>query len=260
MPLYRLPGVKLFFAIVAALTPVFVRAQTAAMQSVRVIVPVAGTVNGANEVRWRTALDLINEGRSEVTVALTLAAAPDQPAMVTTIGAGQTVHFADVAAEAFATDSLLSPIVVETLGRRSVTVRASAYGVRGDTMFKPEPIAVTYGSTFYPFRVLNGLSFSDSFRTNVGLVNLGERQATFVIALQRLPGRNVAVARVPMPPSSLWHVPIQTLFPLITKGDDFSLLIECASSDTFVYASVIENESNTATFVQPQVGLSGVSP
>ncbi len=222
--------------------------------SVRVVVPVAGSVLGANEVRWRTALELTNDGQSAVDVAITMMAAPEQPAMLTTIGPGDTVRFTDVAPEAFGVESLLSPIVVETLGRRSVNVRATAYGTRGDKVFKPEPIAVTSDAMWYSLRVLHGLSFNDASRTNVGFVNLGETASTFVVAAQRLPGRNVAVAHIPMPPYSIWHVPVQFLFPLITKGDDFSLVVETSSRETYVYASVIDNETNAATFVQPQVG------
>jgi len=245
--------------LVAALLPVAALAQqTAAPQSVRVVVPVVGSVIGANEVHWRTALELVNDSRADVTVAVTLMTAPDQPAMLTTIGAGDTVAFTDVVNEAFGIEAALSPLVVDTLGRRSVTVRAAAYGTREDQVFKPEPIAVTYGATWAPLRVLQGLSFSDDFRTNVGLVNLGDKETTFVIAVQRLPGRNLAVARVPMPPSSMWHVPIQSLFPMITKGDDFSLVVETRVPETYVYASVIENATNSATFVQPQVGGSAI--
>jgi hypothetical protein len=247
----------LLAALFPALFPLMAFAQnaeSAQQQSVKVVVPVAGSVNGANDVRWRTALELVNNVGAEVTVAVTLMSAPDQPAVLTTIGPGETVVFADVATEAFGIDSILSPIVVETLGRRSVTVRATAYGVRGDTVFKPEPIAINYGPTWSPIRVLQGLSFTDAFRTNVGLVNLGEKATTFILAVQRLPGRNLAVARVPMPPYSLWHVPIQMLFPMITNGDDFSIVIETSSPDTYAYASVIENETNSATFIQPQVG------
>jgi hypothetical protein len=249
--------VNILRALVLAVLPAIALAQTAP-QSVRVVVPVVGSVMGANDVRWRTALELVNESRADVTVAITLMTAPDQPAFLTTIGAGDTVAFTDVVGEAFGGDAVLSPLVVETLGRRSVTVRAAAYGTKEDKVFKPEPITISYGATWTPIRVLQGLSFSDTFRTNVGLVNLSTRETTFYIAVQRLPGRNVAVARVPMPPSSMWHVPIQSLFPMITKGDDFTLVIETADPETYVYASVVENETNTATFVQPQVGTSAI--
>jgi hypothetical protein len=229
-------------------------AQSPAVQSVRVVVPVVGTIDGANAVRWRTALELVNDSGSEATVAVTLATAPDQPALLTTIGAGDVVRFADVAGEAFGLDHLLSPLVIETLGRRSVTVRASAYGMRGADVFQPEPIAVSYGSSFYPIRVLPGLSFSDQYRTNIGLVNLGDTSALFTLALQRLPGRNLAVSRISLPPNSMTHASVQSLFPLITKGDDFAVVVETGNAETYVYASVINNDSNAATFVQPAVG------
>ena len=239
--------------LIAALLPL-----SAFAQSVRAVVPVVGSVDGANDVRWRTALELVNDSKADVTVAVTLMTVPDQPALLTTIGAGDTVSFTDVATEAFGIESVLSPLVVETLGRRSVTVRAAAYGVHEDKVFKAEPIAVNYGSTWYPIRVLQGLSFTDAFRTNVGLVNLGTTETTFVLGVQRLPGRNLAVIRVPLAPMSMLHIPIQRLFPLITKGDDFSVVVQSPSPDTYVYASVIENETNSATFVQPQIGTSAI--
>ncbi|HJW92474.1 MAG TPA: hypothetical protein VJ901_02550 [Thermoanaerobaculia bacterium] len=243
-------------ALAIAALPAIALAQ--APPSVRVIVPVVGSVIGAGEVRWRTALELVNDSRADVTVAITLMTVPDQPAWLTTISAGETVAFTDVVGEAFGGDAVLSPLVVDTLGRRSVTVRAAAYGTKEDKVFRPEPITIAYGATWTPIRVLQGLSFSDAFRTNVGLVNLSARETTFHIAVQRLPGRNLAVAHVPMPAYGMWHVPIQTLFPMITKGDDFTLVIETADPQTYVYASVVENETNSATFVQPQVGTSAV--
>jgi hypothetical protein len=90
------------------------------------------------------------------------------------------------------------------------------------------------------------------------MVNLGAKETTFLIAIQRLPGRSLAVAHVPMPPNAMWHVPIQQLFPMITKGDDFSLVVETTDPETYVYASVVENETNSATFIQPQVGTSAI--
>ena len=184
--------------------------------------------------------------------------APDQPALLTTIGAGDSVSFADVVTEAFGTEKVLSPLVVETLGRRSVTIRAAAYGTREDKIFRPEPIAISYGATWSPIRVLQGLSFTDDFRTNVGLVNLSDKTTTFTIAVQRLPGRNLAVSRIAIPGMSMWHVPIQQLFPMITKGDDFSLVIETSEPETYVYASVVENATNEARFIQAQVGTSAL--
>jgi len=223
-------------------------------QTVSVVVPIVGSTDGPNNVRWKTDIELRNDQRSEATVSLTLPTAPDQPSIITTIPPGDTVRFPDVVGETFGFDRVLSPLVVETLGRRSVTIRATAYGVRGTEVFRPQPIAVDYSNgSAAPLRILSGLSFSDDYRTNIGLANLGDTVATFTLALQRLAGRNVAVSHIPVGPNTLYHVAIQSLFPTITAGNDFAIVIESTSRNTYVYASVVENATNTAQFVQPLV-------
>jgi hypothetical protein len=113
---------------------------------------------------------------------------------------------------------------------------------------------VQYTPAFAPFRMLDGLTFDDTIRTNIGLANLGEHEADIVLALQRVAGRNIATTRVKIPPLTLWHTSIQQLFPLISKGSDFSVLVETSDPDTHVYASVIENATNAARFIQPRPG------
>jgi len=228
--------------------------------TVRVIVPVVGSVTGVGGARWKTDVQLRNDFKNEVTVALTLPTAPDQPVIITTILPGESVRFGDVVGEAFGIDSAISPLVVETLGNRSVTVNATTYAVRGDDVSAPQPIALQYGLPYAPMRLLSNLSFSDEFRTNIGVANLGDSSAEFVLALQRLAGRNVAVSRMVVPPSSLVHASLQSLFPLITSGNDFSVLVETAAQDTYVYASVIENATNAARFIQPVIGGPGPLP
>lgn len=223
-------------------------------QTVSVVVPVVGSTDGPNAVRWKTDIELRNDQRTEATVSLTLPTAPDQPAIITTIPPGDTVRFPDVVGETFGFDRVLSPLVVETLGRRSVTIRATAYGVRGTEIFQPQPIAIDYGNgSPSPVRILTGLSFNDDYRTNIGLANLGSSPATFTLGLQRIAGRNVAISHIPVAPNTLYHIAIQSLFPMITAGNDFAIVIESTSRDTYVYASVIENATNKAYFVQPLV-------
>lgn len=226
-----------------------------APRTVRVIVPVVGSVTGVGGARWKTDVILRNDSRSEATVALSLPTAPDQPVIITSIPPADSLRFADVVNEAFGVESAISPLVVETLGNRSVAVTATTYAVTGTEVSSPQPTAVQYGTPFTPFRFLNNLSFSDEFRTNIGLANLGDAPAEFVLALQRVAGRNVAVSKVTVPPNALIHTSLQSLFPLITNGNDFAVLIETPSPDTVVYASVIENATNTARFVQPAIGI-----
>ena len=224
-------------------------------QTARVIVPVVGSVTGVGGARWKTDVVLRNDLRTEATVSLSLPTAPDQPVIITSIPPGESLRFADVVNEAFGVESAISPLVVETLGNRSITVAATTYAILGTNISAPQPIAVQYGMPFTPFRFLTNLSFSDEFRTNIGLANLGDAPAEFVLALQRVAGRNLAVSRVSVPPNALLHVSMQTLFPLITNGNDFSVLIETPSADTFVYGSVIENSTNAARFIQPAIGI-----
>lgn len=224
-----------------------------------VVVPVVGSVTGANGVRWKTDIELVNDLKGQVLVTLMLPTSPEQPFIMTPIPAGGSMRFTDVVGEAFGMDSALSPLVISTQGRRSVAIRATVYGVRGTEIFKPQPIAVSYGTTYHPLRILQGLSFSDTYRTNLGLVNLSDKPVMFHLALQKIPGRNLAVTQIPLPPNSMWHVAIQFVFPLITAGDDFSIVIESGDPDTYVYASVIENATNAATFVQPSVASSSLA-
>ena len=221
---------------------------------VSVVVPVVGSTDGPNNIRWKTDVELRNDQRTEATVSLSLPTAPDQPAIITTIPPGDTVRFPDVVGETFGFDRVLSPLVVETLGRRSVTIRATAYGVRGTEVFRPQPIAIDYSNgSPAPLRILTGLSFSEDYRTNIGLANLGDTAVTFTVALQRLAGRNVALSHIPVGPNTLYHIAIQSLFPTITAGNDFQIVVESSSRDTYVYASVVENATNNAQFVQPLV-------
>jgi hypothetical protein len=238
------------FVVLLAATGVF--AADAPPKSISVLVPVVGSIVGMNNVRWKTDVDLFNDGRSEANVMLSLPTAPDQPFIFVTIPPGSAQHFSDIVAQTFGMDSTLSPLKITTIeSNRSVRVGATVYGVRDAEVSRPEPIAVTYGATYFPLRSLNGLSFSDAFRTNVGLANLGEHEAYFTLALQRVPGRNVAVTRYKVSANSLVHTSIQSLFPLITKGEDFTVVVETSSPDTYIYASVIDNETNQTHFVQP---------
>ena len=222
--------------------------------SVSVLVPIVGSVVGANEVRWRTGLELHNDTHDDMFVALRLPTAPDEPTIAFTLPPGATQAFGDVIADAFGMDEALSPLIVQTMGKRAVRVVATVYGVKGTTVTAPEPIPIVYADATFPLRRLDGLSFSDSFRTNIGLVNLGDREATFTLGLQRVSGRNITVARVSLGPNSLVHTSIQNLFPVISRGDDFTVVVESTSGNTYVYASVIDNTSSEARFVAPAIG------
>lgn len=223
-------------------------------QSVSVLVPIVGSVVGINNVRWKTDIDLFNDAKSEANVLLSLPTAPDQPFVFVTIAPGAGQHFSDIVASTFGMEATLSPLKITTIdSTRSVRVLANVYGVRDTDVTRPEVIAVTYGATYFPLRSLNGLSFSDAFRTNIGLANLGDHEAAFTLALQRVPGRNLAVTRYNVSPNTLVHTSVQSLFPMITKGEDFTVLVETSAPDTYIYASVVDNDTSNTHFIQPSI-------
>jgi hypothetical protein len=217
------------------------------------VVPVVGSVVGEGGVTWKTDLELFNDARGEVTVVIEPVGYEDRM-IIETIEPGGTRRYPDLVADSLGLDGRLTALIVRTSARRSVTVRATAYGMRGSEAVAPLPIPAIYVSTWAPSRVLTGLQFSDAYRTNIGLANIGPAPAEVVLALQRLEGRPIAVQRLTLEPGVLHHNSIQRLFPMITRGGEFSLIVETSSREVLAYASVLENATNAARFVQPSFG------
>jgi hypothetical protein len=228
--------------------------RTAAQETVTVIVPIVGNVPGVNTARWMTDVELTNASGIASDVAIELPAAPGAPVMVFTLGPGQSQRFTDVVGQAFGLETVLSPLRVTTAANHRVTVRASAYALAPEGTSAFQPIVVYAENSWYPVRVLDGLAFSDAWRTNVGLVNFGETSADVLFALQKIPGRNVATTPMKIPAGAVIHIPIQAIFPLITEGAGFSVLVETGARDTHVYASVISNETNAGQFIAARIG------
>jgi len=216
-------------------------------------VPAVGTMFGPG-VLWKTDVEVVNDTGSAAEVVMELVTAPEAPAIFFDLGPGEAKRFPDVIGQAFGLPSALSPLRVTTGARRAMTVRATVYGIHNGEVSKPQPVTVYQGQNYYPLRALDGLNFTDEYRTNIGLVNFGAAPAEFLLALQRVPGRNLAVTYMTVEPNSLAHMSIQSIFPLISQGEGFSVLIETQSRDTYVYASVVDNEQ-TGRFIAPRIGV-----
>jgi hypothetical protein len=237
-----------------ALAPALQAADPTPEPQTQVVVPVIGSVIGAGGVRWRTELRIINNQNREMTVSLLLPTLGDDHFLVQTLGPGEGMAFHDVLLDVFGLDNVLAPLLISMTSARPAVVLATAFGQRADSETSPQPIAPLLATPSMPTRILGGLSFNEEFRTNIGLANLGSGAAQFTLALRRVEGRNVAVIEVVLPPNSLRHFPIQQLFPLITDGDNFTVLVDAPAANTYVYASVIDNNSSEARFVSPLLG------
>jgi hypothetical protein len=229
-------------------------AARAADDTTRVLVPVVGTVRGVGDVQWRTEFSMVNDLQQSVDVILTLPTVGDEYLLGLTLQPGQAIHFPDLMGETFGLNGVLAPLLVATSGRRPLPIQTVVWGAKGTDSPHAQVIPVLYSTAAFPLQILSGLSFNQQFRTNIGLGNMASTAAEFVLALRRVEGRNVSVRSLVMPPNTLWQIPIQVLFPIITDGDNFSLAIQAPAADTYVYASVVGNDSAEARFVQPGVG------
>lgn len=220
------------------------------IEYVSAVIPVIGHVSGFEGVEWRSDVAVRNDLSYPVEIFLTVPGIPGEPFMMQTLAPGESVTFTDASATTFGTTGYLSPLVVQTPGAQSVSVLATAYGIKDGKATRTQIIPAVYGTTGPGTRNLRGLSFGNEYRTNIGLGNLGDTAVTLSLALQRVAGRNLAVTTVVLPPHSLVHESLQKFFPLVTEGSDFIVVVDSAEPGSYAYASVILNSTNDGTFVR----------
>lgn len=220
------------------------------IEYVSAVIPVIGHVAGFEGVEWRSDVAVRNDLSYAVDIFLSVPGVPGEPFVMQTLAPGESVTFTDASATTFGTMGYLSPLVVQTPGVQSVSVLATAYGIKDGKVTRTQIIPAVYGTTGPGTRTLRGLSFGNEYRTNIGLGNLGDTTVTLSLALQRVAGRNLAVTTVVVPPHSLIHESLQKFFPLVTEGSNFSVVVDSAYPGSYAYASVILNSTNDGTFVR----------
>src|SRR5258708_33578135 len=85
--------------------------------SVSAYVPVVGSTLGANDIRWKTQLELDNSGPTEAIVGISLPAAPDQPLLILTIPPSSLHRFDAVVGEDFRRRRARSTLLLRTQAR-----------------------------------------------------------------------------------------------------------------------------------------------
>lgn len=220
--------------------------------SARAIVPVVGSVPGVGNSEWRTDVALRNDTPAAVQVVLSMVGAPNEPFLLIELRPGEASLFVDIARQTFGVAGVLAPLVIDTLGPQSVSVGATAYAVRSGQISEPQVLPVRYRLGHPLMETITPLTFNETFRSNIGMGNIGDDPVTFVLSLQRIAGRNLATTRVRIAPRNLRQVSVQELFPLLSEGDDVALVVEQPDPAAYVYGSVIANASNNARFVSGQ--------
>lgn len=216
------------------------------------IVPVAGSIQGLGGVVWSTDVALHNPMPFDVDVVVSLVGVPDDPFIFSSIRAGDTLTFPDLPRQTFGVYGRLAPLRVQTLASTSVTVAAVVHGLTANGATEPEVLTVQYGRFRPMIQTLPALNVGKQFRTNVGIVNPSEEEATVLLALQKVAGRNIAVVTRSIPPRTHIQLPLDVIFPLLAEGENVSLFVEHTNPEAYVYASVISNETHNARFYGPR--------
>lgn len=214
------------------------------------VIPVVGSVRGWDEVLWRADVRLSNPWREPLDVILTAPAAGDA-FLFFTLQPDESLPLPDIAREAFNLQGALTPLVVQTLGNRSVSVETLIQGEGRDGAVRPQSPRTMYSLPQGGMAFLSGLRIDEDHRTNIGLVNLGEDTVLATLSIQRISGRPLETMMIDLPPHSLSQRPLGHLFPTVVQGSDLTLVIEFSSSSAYAYASVLDNETHTGRFVGP---------
>lgn len=216
----------------------------------RSIVPVVGQTRGVADVEWYSELVMTNHHSAELTVGLTLMGG-GEPFFFTTMAPGQTIELGELVASVFGAPGTVSVLEIASMGPGPVSVGVRVFGNRDGEIVSAQPIPIYGPSLPYVVQRLDELVVSDRFRTNLGVANSNEEDATVSLSLQRVDGRAFATATLQIEGRSLYHMPLQSFFPLLTEGGGLTVVAESSRSGVIVFASVISNSTQSAKFVAP---------
>ncbi|MGK2859185.1 MAG: hypothetical protein ACSLFQ_18445 [Thermoanaerobaculia bacterium] len=238
--------------VVAAILALSLGASAQEITVSEAIVPVVGSLRGLGNVVWSTDVALRNPMPYDVEVMLSLVGVPNDPFLFTTIRAGDAMTLHDLPRQTFGVVDRLSPLLVQTLAATSVTVAAVVQGMTAEGPTEPEVLTVQYGRSRPMLVTIPALNVNAQFRTNIGLVNPSESEAIVILALQKVPGRNIGVVSQRIPPRTHIQLPLQSFFPLLTEAENVSLVVEHTNPEAYVYASVIANSTHNARYLGPR--------
>lgn len=216
----------------------------------RAVVPVVGHTTGVGEVQWRSQLAMTNPNSGEITVGLTLMGG-SEPFFFTTLMPGQTVVLGELVGSVLGAPGIVSILEVMSMGAGPVSVGVEVFGYRDGELVSRESVPVYASSLPFVSERLSGLVVNEHYRTNLGIANGGDEEATVSLSLQRIDGRTIASMIVPVGPRSLLHNSLRRFFPLLTESTDLTVVADVSHPEVIVYASVVSNTTHEAKFVAP---------
>jgi len=213
-------------------------------------VPVVVHASGKKGTNWKSDVSVLNLGSGPATLVFTLFVG-NQPVQLQangTLGPGQLVIFPDLVAAMSATGA--GAVKVES--DQPILVASRTYNAVGGS---------TYGQFLDAFTPADGLGTGQkailthlqewpAFRTNIGLVNLGNAAASVTVALYAYTGSSLGQFTVNLAPGQ-W---VQDQQPFAkrfgqTNTTGYAVVSVTSGSGVVAYASVIDNVSGDPTTI-----------
>ncbi|HQN96088.1 MAG TPA: hypothetical protein PLM61_06940 [Thermoanaerobaculales bacterium] len=222
-------------------------------------VPVVAHSDGANGSRWRSDFGLLNPGATAASVEVRFHGPGAVVSSTTNVPAGAQSILRDVVGELGAAGQGALEIIAD----RSLMVTARTYNqaapeagcLANGTQGQDYPVvAASSGLAAGQSAFLPALVEDDAYRTNIGVVNMGEATATILVELCDGAGTTVAEYTRQIPPGR-WRQEIQPFRYLAGEtamSGGYSRITVQSGAGVFALASVIDNITNDPTTVAMQ--------
>jgi hypothetical protein len=222
-------------------------------------VPAVANVEGANQTRWRTDLQLMAAGDEPAAVTLELLESRrdnGSPAAVeVAVAAGESRRLTDLIASEFGVTGTGALRITATSGRilaASRTYNDDPAGTYGQTVpAAPEAAAIDFGDSATLIQLSRSPDPASGFRTNLGMLNLIGGNVTVTVELFRADGSALGTLSAELRPFE--HRQLNDVFALagaVDVGDGFAVVRTTTEEGRFLaYASVVDNGSGDAVFL-----------
>jgi len=215
---------------------------------------------GAGGTRWRTDLAVVNRGTSAVALTLTFwpYGSGDGVPVTYSLAAGATVEWKDVLVSLFQQTSTSVKGSVQIDAGAPVLISSRTYNQAATGTYGQEYPAITAGAALTAGHraYLPQLAKSATFRTNVGVLNVGTADVTVAIKLFTAAGTQTGGTRTAtVAPARYWQQDdIFTSTGAGAQNDAYATVeVQTAGGAVWAYASVIDNATGDPTTVPVQL-------
>jgi len=232
--------------------------------------PAAANVEGVNQTRWRTDVQVKAQSGDDATFTIELletGANNSQPtALDFTVGVGESLRLENLLETAFEFEGTAALRLTATDGRIGATSRTyndAPAGTYGQTVpAVDDDDAIAFGDEATLILLSRSPDPAVGFRTNLGLVNVTEGPITVEVDLVAADGAPLGTVTPSLRPFE--HRQLNDVFHLAGADDvpDGYAVVRTTSDDGrfFAYASVVDNGTGDAIFLLGTPDEAGAVP